>query len=206
MTEVVPLQLAVEDTLSETVLRTLLRQSGRDFAVGTCYQRNGFGFLKKTIWGFNQAAKGIPFLVLTDLDQCPCPPALIAEWLPVPKHSNLLFRVAVHEVESWLLADQEALARFFGIRRTLLPRKPDEIANAKEALIELARKSRNRELRNDIVPPTGSTRKQGPDYNGRLSEFVQDCWSIERAGANSPSLQQTVRAIQTFEPIWQDNA
>lgn len=205
MTGIVPLQLAVEDALSEALLRTLLCQSGRGFAVGQCYQRGGFGYLKKTIRGFNQAAKGIPFLVLTDLDQYPCAPALIAEWLPVSKHSNLLFRVAVHEVESWILADQEAFSRFLGIRRNLIPTKPDEIVQAKEALIDLARKSRKRELRRDIVPPAGSTRKQGPGYNGRLTGFVQEHWSLERASRNSPSLKRTSETIRTFEPAWVDN-
>jgi len=206
MTEIVPLQLAVEDSLSEAVLRALLRQSGRGFAVGQCYQRGGFGYLKKTIRGFNQAARGIPFLVLTDLDIYPCAPALVAEWLPVPRHPNLLFRVAVHEVESWLLADQEAIARFLSIRKALIPTKPDQVARAKEALIELARNSRNRELRRDIVPPAGSTRKQGPDYNGRLSGFIRDHWGLERASRHSPSLQRTREVIVAFRPIWTGSA
>jgi hypothetical protein len=200
MTAIIPLHLAVEDPLSEVVLRELLRQSGRNFAVGQCYQRGGFGFLKKSIRGFNNAAQGIPFAVLTDLDQYPCPTALITEWLPVPKRTNLLFRVAVHEVEAWLLADREAFAKFLGIRRDWIPANPDEILRVKEELIGLARRSRSRELKRDIVPPAGSTRKQGPDYNGRLSGFVQNYWSLERASRNSPSLQRAQEAFLTFKP------
>jgi hypothetical protein len=202
MTGIVPLHLAVEDPLSETVLRTVLLQSGRDFAVGQCFQRGGFGYLKKTIQGFNQAAKGIPFLVLTDLDRYPCAPALMDEWLPVEKNANLLFRVAVHEVESWVMADQEAFAKYLGIRKAIVSTRPDEIVHAKEALISMARNSRKRELRQDIVPPTGSTRKQGPDYNGRLSLFVQRHWSLERASRNSPSLMSAWEAIQAFQPSY----
>ncbi|MDF2210039.1 hypothetical protein L1F28_15070 [Arthrospira platensis NCB002] len=42
------------------------------------------------------------YLVLTDLDKSECPLAIINEWLKSqPKHPNLLFRVAVKEVESW---------------------------------------------------------------------------------------------------------
>jgi len=180
----------------------VLRQSGREFAVGQCFQRGGFGYLKNRIKGFNQAAKGIPFLVLTDLDQSPCPPALIAEWLPVDRQANLLFRVAVHQVESWVLADQEAFSKFLGIRKALVPARPDEIVHAKEVLIALARNSRKRELRRDIVPPDGSTRKQGPVYNGRLSWFVQEHWSLVRASRNSPSLMRTRKAIQEFQPSY----
>jgi hypothetical protein len=198
----IPIQIAVEDPLSESVLRRILRQSGRNFIVGQCYQRGGFGFLKRIVHGFNSAAEGMPYLMLTDLDRYPCPPALISDWLPMPKHHNLLFRVAVHEVESWLLADQDSLAEFLGISKKLISDKPDEIPQPKEELIRLTKKSRNRELRRDIVPPPGSTRKQGPGYNGRLVEFVQKHWSPERASKKSPSLGRTLNVLKAFEPIW----
>lgn len=112
MTTPIPIQLAVEDDLSEAVLRKILSTSGRPYAVGTCYLGRGFGYLRKTIHGFNNAAKGTPYLVLTDLDQAECPPNLIGAWLQVPIHANLVFRVAVREVEAWLLADRAGLARF----------------------------------------------------------------------------------------------
>ena len=127
MTTPIPIQLAVEDDLSEAVLRKILSTSSRPYAVGTCYLGRGFGYLRKTIHGFNNAAKGTPFLVLTDLDQAECPPELIRTWLQAPIHSNLLFRVAVREVEAWLLADQAGLARFLGIRRALVPQSVDAI-------------------------------------------------------------------------------
>jgi len=48
----------------------------------------GFGYLKKMINGFNNAAKTAPVLVLTDLDMSECPPTLIQNWLKVRKHHN----------------------------------------------------------------------------------------------------------------------
>ena len=78
----IPVNLAVEDELSEAVIRRLLRHSKRQYAIGTVYGRNGFGYLRKTIAGWNKAARGIPFLVLTDLDTYPCPTALIEDWMP----------------------------------------------------------------------------------------------------------------------------
>ena len=64
---------------------------------------------------FNHGAKGTPFILLTDLDKNECAPMLIQEWLTDPLHPNLIFRVAVHEVEAWILADREAFAPFLGI-------------------------------------------------------------------------------------------
>ncbi|HEX9971235.1 MAG TPA: hypothetical protein VGD14_04115 [bacterium] len=102
MSDDVIINLAFEDPLHEAVLRKIFSQF--NFAVGKCFSHGGYGYLKTKIQGFNNAARVTPFLVLTDLDQVECAPILIKEWLPVPKHPNLLFRVAVREVESWVLA------------------------------------------------------------------------------------------------------
>ncbi len=77
---IIPVNLVVEDFLSEAVLRRLLENSNQPFAVGACYCHGGFGYIKSKIMGFNHAAKGTPFLVLTDLDQAECPPAMLKEW------------------------------------------------------------------------------------------------------------------------------
>lgn len=197
---VIPVTLAVEDALSEAVLRALLRQSRNLYAVGPCYRRNGFGYLKKKIDGFNNAAKGTPFFVLTDLDKTECPPTLISEWLSQPRHPNFMLRVAVREVESWVLADASAFAAFLGIDPTTIPSNADGIADPKRFLIKLAAKSPKSDIRRDIVPPAGSSRTQGPDYNGRLIGFVQTHWSPARARKRSSSLARTIGALNTFKP------
>ena len=202
MTSPTPINLAVEDDLSEAVLRKILQAR---YDIGNCYKRGGFGYLKKNIRGFNNASKGMPFLVLTDLDSRECAPALIKGWLPVPINHNLLFRVAVREVESWVLADRDRFAKFLGIRKTLVPVNVDAIDDPKECLINLARRSK-RNLREDIVPTKGSTAKQGPDYNGRLVSFVSEFWNPREAMHNSPSLERTIRAVENFQPEWDRSA
>jgi hypothetical protein len=202
MEDTVPIHLAVEDSLSETVLRVMLMQCGRNFAVGSCYCRGGYGYLKTKIGGFNQAAKGTAFLVLTDLNAYPCPPALIADWLRVPKHPNLLLRVAVREVESWVLADRQAFARFLGVPARFIPNHTDAAPDPKALLIDLARRSRNRERREAIVPRPGSTAKQGRDYNGELIRFVETQWSLGNAVKISSSLKRAVDALSAFRVKW----
>ena len=197
----IPINLAVEDDLSEAVLRRLLPDK---YLVGTCYKRGGSGYLKKNIRGFNNATKGMPFLLLTDLDREECAPKLIKEWLRGSvHHHNLLFRVAVREVESWILADRNRFAKFLGIGKTLVPPNVDAIDDPKECLINLATKSRKRELQEDIVPAEGSTAKQGPNYNGRLISFVEEFWDPNEAMQCSPSLKRTIKAIENFRPKWE---
>ncbi|MGL5065102.1 MAG: hypothetical protein ACRC62_34470, partial [Microcoleus sp.] len=104
----IPINLVFEDALSEAVLKQMLKQSERPFSVGNCLNQRGYGKIKKIIGGLNHAAKGMPYLVLTDLDNAECPLEIIFEWLSQPKHPNLLFRIAVKEVEAWLLAHREA--------------------------------------------------------------------------------------------------
>jgi hypothetical protein len=199
----IPIQVAVEDSLSEVVVRTLLARSQRDYAVGAVFSHGGFGYLRKTCPGWNNAAKGAPFLLLTDLDQYACPPALIDDWLPDKRQPNLIFRVAVREVESWILADSRNFSVFLGISRDAMPTDPENLADAKQALVGLANRSRRTSTRSRLVPRAGSTAKQGPDYNQCLSEFVTRHWDEGEASANAPSLFGCIRALQVFKPTWQ---
>ena len=202
MSEHIPIHLVVEDELSETVLRAILRQSGRPFAVGAAYRRGGFGYLRANVKRFNHGAKGTPYFLLTDLDKNECAPTLIREWLTVPLHPNLIFRVAVHEVEAWVLADREAFAYFLGIPTGNIPSEVDSIQDPKGELVSLARTSPKRDLRNSLVPRAGSTARVGRDYNGRLSEFVRSDWRLDESKRLSPSLLRAASAVGTFEPQW----
>ncbi len=200
---IIPVNLAVEDQLSEAVLRRILSHVGRGYAVGTAYNRGGYGYLKKTVHGWNRAAASTPFVLLTDLDtRYACPLELIQDWLPVPRHENLLFRVAVREVEAWLLGDRVNFAKFLGVPEKDLPREVETI-DPKEALIRLARRSRRRDVRERIVPKPGSTARQGPDYNGCLIEFVYSGWDIEASGRECSSLRHALVRLRTFTPVWQ---
>ena len=197
----IPVNLATEDELSEVALLRILKHVGR-YSVGVAYRRGGFGYLRRTISGWNAAARGIPFIVLTDLDNCDCPARLISEWLTAPKHPNLLFRIAVREVESWLIADKANLARFLGLDHRMVPDNCDYLADPKAEVITLARRSRTRIIRDGIVPRVASTAKQGPDYNGLLGAFVRKDWNPDAAGSRSPSLARTIARLAAFNPVW----
>lgn len=200
----IPINLVFEDVLSEAVLKQMLKQSQRPFSVGNCLNQRGYGKIKKVISGLNHAAKGMPYLVLTDLDNAVCPLVILSEWLTQPKHPNLLFRIAVKEVEAWLLAHREAFAEFLGISVDLIPADVDKVSDPKQLLINLAKKSKKRELREGIVPDRNSTAKIGKDYNGQLIQFVDQNWQVASAQTNSPSLERAMNAIVNFQPTWEN--
>jgi hypothetical protein len=199
----IPVNLAIEDELSESVLRTVLEFVNRDYFVGTAYGRQGFGYLRKTARGWNAGAIGTPFILLTDLDDHACAPDLIQNWLNVAIHPNLIFRVAVREVEAWLLADRINVARFLRVPEARIPLICDGLADPKQELIRLARRSRSRDIRERIAPRNGSTAQQGPDYNGCLGGFVRTMWDVQAACNVSPSLARAVRRLTAFVPTWQ---
>jgi hypothetical protein len=201
MKPAIPLRLGVEDELSGSILRRVLAARPRPYAIGPVYGREGFGYLKRQAAAFNNAARGGPFLVLTDLDRSPCPSQLIAEWLPLPKHRHLLLRVAVREVESWLLADDEGLGRYLGLRRRFACAAPEELADPKAALLELALASARRALRDALVArdEEGGRLRPGPDYNGALARFVYGPWNLTLAASRCRSLARLQAALGRLE-------
>jgi len=192
----------MEDVVSEAVIQRVLRECEQEYAAATVYNRGGNAYLKRTISGFNNAAKGTPFLVLTDLDKYECPAALISDWLERPRHPNLLLRVAVAEVEAWLLADRKGIAEFLGVRAELVPDQAETLPDPKAALVQLACGSRKREIRKDLCPGTNSTRKVGPNYNAQLVGFVEAKWNLEEAAARAESLGRLVAKLRNFSPTW----
>lgn len=199
----IPVHLAIEDDLSEAVIRRLLTDTQREYSVGVAYGRTGAGYLRSTAKSWNAAAAaGTPIILLTDLDQSVCAQELIDKWLRAMPHPNLLFRVAVREVESWLLADRQGLSRFLRISTSLLPLNPDQLPDPKQTLINLARRSRSTTIRESIVPRRGSTAIQGPDYNGPLGDFVRNHWDSSAAVGRSPSLSRAWIKFMTYEPDW----
>jgi len=202
MTTPIPINLAFEDALIESLLLRILATIPVQYATRTIYNRGGYGYLKRTINGFNKAAKGIPFLVATDLDRYECPPALINEWLINPKHDNLLIRVAVREAEAWVLADREGFARFLGISVARIPVDVEAQPDPKETLIQLAGVSRKKFMRDDLCPRRNSTSKIGPNYNVRLGSFISKDWDLGAARLNSRSLDRTINRLVAFQPNW----
>jgi len=202
MNEVV-ITLAVEDMISEVISRNIIAHANNKLIVSQCLCKGGYGYLKSKINAFNVAAKGMPFLVLTDQDNSnTCPRQIIDEWLDGNQHPNLLLRIAVMEVESWIMAHREAFSNFLSIPINRIPYNVDEVENPKQFLVNLARRSRQLCLRNDLIPGNGSSAQVGPDYNNRLAQFIREHWNVNEARQHSSSLDRAFSRIHNFEPVW----
>lgn len=185
-----PMALATEDVLSEAIGLRLLSELPAPVTPGLLLRKGGFGYLRSGMDKWRQLAQHQNVLILTDLDQVACPVALRSDWLGnKPAPAGLLLRIAVREVESWVLADHEAIRRLIGPKGTLPP-EPDTLPDPKQHLLKLA-KLATRVVRDDLVKETGAIASQGMGYNQRLTAWVGSDWSPERAAQRSPSLQRT---------------
>lgn len=189
----------MEGELDDAVIRRLAAHVGAE--VGAVYGKEGKPQLRRRIGGYNAAAQWHPWAVLVDLDaDHVCASALRNEWLP-SEAPLMCFRVAVRQIEAWLLADREESARFLGISRDLVPRDPDQESDAKRCLVQLARRSRWRRIREAMVPVSGSGRSVGPLYNATLREFVAERWRPEAASETSDSLRRCIASLRQLEQI-----
>jgi hypothetical protein len=196
MAEVAPTMVtaATEGVVAEAVVRRLIREVGAQ--PGPIHGKSGKQHLRQRIVGYNNAAQFSPWIVLVDLNgDAECALPLRRDWL---KNSAkfMCFRIAVREVEAWLLADRATLANFLGVAVARMPQDVELLGDPKQELVNLARHSRRREIREDMVPRPGSGRAVGPAYASRLIEFVDNFWVPKTAAKYSDSLRRAINRLQ----------
>ena len=192
--------LAVEDSLSDVVSTKNLKHFGIEIIQRIPNTYQGKSYLQRRANELNRSAMGPLYVFMfTDLDSPQtCVPELIQSWVKAPLKPGFFLRVAVMEIESWIMADRRALATFLSISVNRIPNTLDDILQPKEFLVSLARKSRKKSLRDQLVPRKGAaTTKVGPEYNNCIGEFVRVHWDLERAAVASPSLKRTLNRIRS---------
>lgn len=192
----VAISAAVEGPTDEAVALKLIEHVGAQ--PGAVYGLQGKAHLRQKIGGYNRAAAHARWLVLVDLDrEADCAPPLLQAWLPQPA-PRMCFRVAVRAVEAWLLADAEALAAYLGVARKRVPADPEALPDPKQAMVNLARASRRRDVRADMVPRVGSGRAVGAAYASRVIEFASAEWRPPVAAKKAESLARALRCLRSL--------
>lgn len=195
MSFVKSLNVVIEDVLTEVVMRRLLSRLG--YTGMTTYRvTRGNGAIKANVDKYKGASRVVPHIVLTDLDRYPCPPALLTAWSVGKLPPTMLLRIAVRETEAWLLADRNNFATFLMAAVEKVPNDPEALADPKQAVFGVVRKSRRRRLIEEMVPSPGA--HIGPLYNERMCDFALNHWDIEVAAGNAPSLARNIARISAF--------
>lgn len=187
------ISLLVEGRLDEAVAQKIVRYAGG--LVGTTYGLRGINYIEERVRQFNEMSQGVPLLALvdfTDID-IDCPVKVVRQWVPY-RNPQMLFRVVVSEIESWLLADRIGIARFLGVRASQVPYHPEDLDDPKKSLVKLARSSRET-IKRGLVPEDPTQNDQGPGYTSIMREFVNEKWDIEIAAEHSDSLRRCLSAV-----------
>ena len=186
----------LEGDVDVPMVEKLLHHVGLE--IGTVYGLQGKGQVDRRLRNYNAAARHAPWFVLRDLNgDAHCAPGLIRDLLPAPAR-QMCFRIAVRAAEAWMLADRERAAGFLSVREAWIPENPDELERPKVELVRLARRSRRRAVRRDMVPSEGTSGVVGPGYSARMIEFIVNHWRPEVAAMRSPSLARSIEAMRTW--------
>ena len=193
MEEPVYISAAVEGLVDEAVVRRIAAVLGLEMTA--VYGLRGKHWLISKLPAYNQAARHAKWLVLLDLNgDAACAGQFLQAYLAQPS-PGLRLRLAVREVESWLLADRSRLARFLSVSEARLPDVPDLEPDPKGVLVEIARHSRSRDIREAMVPTATSGRAVGPGYVGMMLEFIAR-WDPRVASESSESLRRCLHSLK----------
>ncbi len=165
------------------------------------------GQIRQSAVKYNRLAQYHRIILLADLDR---PATERDAWLENDAlHPNFMFRFAVDEAESWLLADREGFAQYLGVDTNLIPepaalnrREPHNIEirtphkSSQFLMRELAVQATRTELKKQLLPRDRLSK--GSEYNTALVPFVENNWNVRSAKENSYSLQTMYRRIEEW--------
>jgi len=204
--------LVGEDQATREILRRLLSYTNKPFDISREEPVRGSQVIN-LLPSYNRLR--LPVVALIDLDR-DCPPVLIRRIFQNNRiNENLFFRIAVEEVESWLMSDKSGFAHFLGIPEDRMPgtryldrRNHENIEldfpykpslYMSRVLIPL---SRNLRLREQLTPVAGA--RKGPGYNTTIVPYIRGIWNINTAMMNSFSLRKAVQRLVEYNPILAD--
>ena len=191
--------VATEGAVDTALARRICKEVGLE--VVTVYGERGKHRLDQALDGYNAAARHGSWFVLRDLDtDADCAPQLRERLLATPSQ-GMTFRVAVHEIESWLIADHRSFARYFSVSAALVTNDPESIRHPKDHLVSVVRRSRSRRMREDVVPRDRSKVRIGPGYASRLIEYIWSAWSPTAASTRSDSLRRCLDRLSWISPL-----
>lgn len=180
--------IVVEGDTDKAVVERLVKEAR--FEPGPVYLTNGKSKLEEKLFAYNNAAQRSCWLVLRDMDRdASCAGDLVRRLLPKPA-PHIRLHIVVRAIEAWLLADRVGISQFFSVPQTKVPLNPETLEDPKRALLDLARQSNSRAIKEALLPDPKSSAKVGRGYVNYLTKFVEKNWCPDRAAKHSRSLDR----------------
>jgi hypothetical protein len=186
----------VEGDLEIPVTHKLLRATGIDSSFVRIINTQGRSKFWKSVGRYNAAAiHNGPVWGLADLESDPCANWLFERHLRGNRQPGFILRIAVKMLESWLLADRDTIADYLGVSRSEVPTEPEQEVHPKRTIVNLARKSSKRQIRENLIPSEKSCSSVGFGYTPILTRYVTEYWRPLIAQKRSSSLERALKAI-----------
>jgi hypothetical protein len=186
----------VEGFTDEAIVRRLVESAGGE--VGDVYGLRGKDYILTNISGYNSAARFAPWFVLIDMDADPRCVADYRDSTLAARSAMMMYRVAVRQVEAWLLADRIGCATFLGVPQGRIVAQPEQLSDPKAEVVRLARRSRTARVRDALVPKERSGRPVGRGYATEIAQFASTTWNPVTAARAAPSLSRCIRRLEEF--------
>ncbi|RYZ81436.1 MAG: DUF4276 family protein, partial [Proteobacteria bacterium] len=168
------LAIVAEDRLTQAVLHKCAAEFLPTHRIVRSEIKNGRGNVQREIPAYLKLSEKMPVLLCVDLDGDVCAPELRASWKTETTSKAFLLRVAVREIESWVLGDRKRVASFLGAKSDDIAKDPDSLEDPKRSLLDLARNFASPDLKRDLIPRNYAQYPRiGPAYNMQLCAFVQ---------------------------------
>ena len=196
------LAVVAEDKLTQAVLHKCIAEYLPSFQICRSEVKNGRGNVQRELAAYAKLANTIPVLVGVDLDSDECAPLLLAQWNAFQLlSSTFLLRIAVREIEAWVLADRKRIVQFVGGESDDISKAPDSLDDPKRYFLDFARRVATEDLKRDLIPQNYDKKypRIGPAYNIQMCDFVERRWRPHVAIKRSGSLARAIRQISELE-------
>lgn len=196
------ISIATEDILTEEAMTKIIASKPK-FNIRHRLGRQGCGYLTSNLPKFNAIANSHYVLLILDLDNRNSSNEYRSELEEQINNRADKFKIVipVREIESWFLADREGLSNFLCISKDKIDRDPESLLDPKEKIINLAKQSRDSNIKKGIPPKNGAAAKVGLSYNTLLTTYIREHWNINRAIELSASLRETIDFIDEIENV-----
>lgn len=183
-------------SLGEKIVETLLPAKK---LAGVAIDARGITKLAPSLPRYAEQAQYVqPVFCIADTDG-KCPVELARKWRPLHAPRDFVFRLAVTEIESWILADRTGFSSYFRTVTNKIPANVDEVVDPKLLVLNLISKSKRRLFRDEMVSSTDLS-KRGSGYNIHLKDFVKNKWVLQNALDHSPSLRRAISNLEELNP------
>lgn len=184
----------VEGETDVPVVSAVMKAAGWGSDEFRVFAKGGSGEVGKVLRKQAVKSSPVPRIFIIDADGH-CPVELRRSLLPGGSVKSVLLRVCDNEIESWILADNQAFSRFFNMPLAKVE-SPDGV-DVKERMLRCVYRLGTSNAQDFAREPSKHLGKYrfGSRYHTLIGRFIDEEWDAQRAAQRSDSLKRAVQRL-----------